>query len=438
MNYSTMSSSIDAPRTSSPTQMEASNNYTSKDSILERSSSIPHGKSSLQKDRGHPVERPKRGDSLAAVGYPRKEVGSSSVPGSNGAANGEPGHDRKSSSASVRQQYEMNGSRAISKPMESPSQSKSIYDSTGFPASSTRQGAMSAASDPFTAPRHAPPPPTSHRANDSNSTVHTDAANSSSPATTSRYTYGDEESEGKDGHDGVLRKMSNAMKGHGRSFSDRGVRSPGSQKNWAKSPLNGSVDLGSHLGSPLSITSPEAREESTILRNQLRRAQQRITELEAHNHNLEIIVNGSADINRVDTELKEKRSTMAVLDTQREIVVRELEIMTEHLKQAKETNRPMDLATFKSEVMQDFAMSMKRLKVSLTSEIEELMQRRNEITKEIGDLIQMKDKGFQEFEALSNRNTQLREHNNELTQSIQSTMKANKEPNGLGALSRWK
>jgi hypothetical protein len=37
----------------------------------------------------------------------------------------------------------------------------------------------------------------------------------------------------------------------------------------------------------------------------------------------------------MNSELREKRSTMVVLDTQKEIVVRELEVLTEHIAAAK-------------------------------------------------------------------------------------------------------
>jgi hypothetical protein len=218
--------------------------------------------------------------------------------------------------------------------------------------------------------------------------------------------------------------MSQAIKGHTRSVSDRVVPSPRSQKHpWPKSPVNGSVDLG-------SPASPEGRED-IVLRSQLRRAQQRIAELETEKTSLQTIVNGSPDMTKVNSALKEKRSTMAVLDTQREIVVRELEIMTDHLKRAKD-GKAMDLEGFKSEVLSDFVGSMGKLKDSLTSEIESLMHKRNILTDELSSLIQLKDKSFHEFEALTARNTQLTQHNNEMVQNIQEMIKAGKQGNGLG------
>ncbi|KAG9713512.1 RhoGAP-domain-containing protein, partial [Aureobasidium melanogenum] len=160
------------------------------------------------------------------------------------------------------------------------------------------------------------------------------------------------------------------------------------------------------------------------LRSQLPRAQQKIAELEADKLGLEEKMDTSADIKHANTELREKRSTMAFLDTQREMVVRELEIMTEHLTRAKESNKPLDISQLKSEILQDFAHSLQKLKDNLGSQIEDLVHKRNELTDDISNLIQVKDKGLQEFESLSSKNLQLAELNNQLVSGIQDLYKS--------------
>src|SRR5205807_1855945 len=147
--------------------------------------------------------------------------------------------------------------------------------------------------------------------------------------------------------------------------------------------------------------------ENINLRNELRRAQQRIAELEAEKNGLQETVNSAADIKQANTMLREKRNTMAVLDTQREMVIRELEIMTEHLKKAKENNQSLDINQLKSDILRDFAASIQKLKDQLSGQIEELITKRTDLTNEISNLIQMKDKGFQEYEALSAQNSKL-------------------------------
>jgi Rho-type GTPase-activating protein 1/2 len=132
----------------------------------------------------------------------------------------------------------------------------------------------------------------------------------------------------------------------------------------------------------------------------------------------------------MERQVNEKRSTMVVLDAQKELVVRELEVMVDHLRKVKDASNPLDMATLKSEVLRDFMASVNELKQSVTSEIESLVHKRNDLGIEITQLIQVKDKGLQEYESLSNRNAQLVQHNNELIQNLQ--MMGGKPTNGLG------
>jgi hypothetical protein len=235
-----------------------------------------------------------------------------------------------------------------------------------------------------------------------------------------------------DKENGVFRRVSNAVSKHGRSFSDRGSVTSRGHKKW---PTNGSIDISSP-----TVASPDTREESVNLRNELRRAQQRIAELEAEKNGLRESMHSADDIRQANTVLREKRNTMAVLDTQREVVIRELEIMTEHLQRAKDSNGSMDLTQLKSDILQDFANSLTRLKDQLSGQIEELISKRAELTDEISNLIQMKDKGFQEYESLTVANAKLNAMNRELVDSIQKTLQNNKKGtqnfdasiNGLG------
>lgn len=311
----------------------------------------------------------------------------------------------------------------------------------------------SVANDDFIAPRHAPPPPpgAGHRTTESVGTMHsTDEGRPSidgqlSPAMRSAglpkysldggFSMDDEmgrilrgensqDRNGAPGSPSVLRRVSNVVK-HGRSFSDR-------TGTGGRSPRGGSVDVSSASQTP-NITSPTSADGLEALRTSLRRAQIHIAELQAEKLNLQEKLDGSTDMKAVNTELREKRSTMAFLDTQREMVVRELEIMTEHLSKAKDNSQPLNLGSLKTSILKDFAESLQKLKDDMGSQIEDLMHKRNELTDEIGNLIQMKDKGFQEYESLSSKNTQLLHHNNELIRSIQGMYQSNRSANGLPA-----
>ena len=382
------------------------------------------------------VERPKRGDSLQAKQTLEVASVQSSGPTTPIAPVGF-AHDRSNSSQSSRHAAEsaapphLNG-KMISQPMESPASRAILELPTAPPA---RSSSRPAPPDTFTSPRHAPhpPPPPSierHKPSESTSTMQSDAT---SGLNLPRYSTGGDFSmeedmarilRGDEGHNepGVLRKMSNAVK-HGRSFSDRGTRSQASSARWSgKSPMNG-LDISS----PTTAQSPDAKEDSATLRNELRRARQRITELEAEKNT---IMHQSADLSEVSSQLQDKRNTMAFLNSQREIVVRELEIMTEHLQKAKDSNQPVNLKTLKTEVLHDLTYSIQRLKENLSKDVELLVKQKDDLTDEISKLIAMKDKGFQEYESLSSRNAQLTQHNNELIHGIQDFYKANRQPNG--------
>lgn len=222
----------------------------------------------------------------------------------------------------------------------------------------------------------------------------------------------------------VLRKVSNAVK-HGRSFSDRGISAMG------RSPASAGFEISTPItiSSPL-LSSPTGKDSNEQLVAQLKRAQARVAELETELNRLQEKVNTSSDIKAANIELREKRTTMVVLDTQRELVVRELETMTDHLAKVKDSSQPLDMASLKTDILKDFGDSLMKLKNQMTAQIEELMHKRNELTEEINNLIQMKDKGFQEYESLSNKNAQLQEMNNQILQNIQDMYKSNRGANG--------
>ncbi|TIA83821.1 RhoGAP-domain-containing protein [Aureobasidium pullulans] len=349
-------------------------------------------------------------------------------------------HERKQSSTSA---------QFVDAPTH-PRPESDAHNSTGMgiptapPRAANRPSApsKSVANDDFIAPRIPPAPPANERPRaESVGHIQHDHNPAASPKgwrthlpkhsageafsmeeEMSRILRGDEQKRKENENAGsVLRRVSNAVK-HGRSFSDKSIP-------LQKTPTISSADISSPILITSPISSPSQADVAT-LRSQLRRAQQKIAELEADKLGLEEKMDTSADIKQVNTELREKRSTMAFLDTQREMVVRELEIMTEHLTRAKESNKPLDISQLKSEILQDFAHSLQKLKDNLGSQIEDLVHKRNELTDDITNLIQVKDKGLQEFESLSSKNMQLAELNNQLVSGIQDMYKSHNIKNG--------
>lgn len=177
----------------------------------------------------------------------------------------------------------------------------------------------------------------------------------------------------------------------------------------------------------------------------MRRERQRTLEREQKIAELERALNATADVKLANTELSEKRSTMVVLDAQKEIAIREISVLTDHLEAEKRgASGPLDLSKITNHVLRDFVESIQKLKDSFSPQIEELVQKRNDTAEELANLNRMKEKNFQEFEQLSSKNAQLAELNNQLVHQIQELYKANSaeggssRANGLGIYSHGK
>jgi hypothetical protein len=214
-------------------------------------------------------------------------------------------------------------------------------------------------------------------------------------------------------NDSFLRRVSNSVR-HGRSFSEKSVRMGKDGKN-PRSPRSGSI-AGTDVGSPIVGSQSE---EISWLRNELRKERERVAELEA-------AARATADVKQVNTELSEKRSTMVVLDAQREIVLRELTVLTDHMEAEKrgKNNGPLDLGKLSNHVLRELAESIQKLKESYAPQIESLIQKRNDLSEQLEEMNSKKEKSFQEFEQLSAKNAQLAELNNQLVHQIQELYKA--------------
>lgn len=392
----------------------------------------------------HLQNPPQRGDSLLKSKDPniRKEVAAATsankLLSQNGIEEDKPlsappifGHQHSNTPSPV------NGGRAISKPTDSP-----VIIAGG------------SSNDSFVVSRQSPYPSMGiyHKQHDESiSTLKSESTNTgenlASPKKLPRYSAGQELTMDEDmarilgneeHHDSFLRRFSNSVR-HARSYSDRGTRLSKEQK-WPRSPLTASSGFIHETSSPIP-SSPETKEELAFFKNELRRERQKSMEREQRLLELEAALEAKGSIKRMSTELEEKRSTMVFLDTQKEIVVRELEVLTEHIAEAKKSGEPLDLNKVNNSVLREFAESLQKLKDSFTPQVEDLTQKRNELIEEVSNLTQLKDRSFQEFEQLSSKNAQLAELNNTLVHNIQELYKANASPsmdvirpppNGLG------
>ena len=447
------SSRSEATLSGSPPDTQGSRSYTSTDSPVSHTSPLSTQLKNL----------PERGDSLAKPSLgkqpvPRREMDVSTFSKlSNSVSNPESGHEKPASAPATTTTQPLaatSGNRGTTRAQD-PSSAVSFADVPPPPLRArerlAQQGASS--SESFVAPRVPPNPP-----NTATFKAKTDSIKSESPRNgdlplspemhhpaAEGSTMDDDaahtaNTDGQQEQPGFLRRVSHSVR-HARSYSDRGIRLSREQK-WPKSPLVGSSSpgLANEISSPLA-SSPENKEELRRYRNESRRDKQKLTEMEQKVVELEAAVEAKTSIKQMNTELREKRSTMVVLDTQKEIVFRELEVLTEHIAAAKRSGDPLDVGNLSNAVLREFAESLQKLKDSFAPQIEELTQRRNDLNEELSNLTQLKENSFQEFENLSLKNAQLADLNNQLVHQVQELRKANTGPaleivqpptNGLG------
>ncbi|KAL8762108.1 MAG: hypothetical protein Q9184_001824 [Pyrenodesmia sp. 2 TL-2023] len=460
----------DSPRSQRPEPSKIDSPHTPQDS-----KSTENGATDFSATQSSPVRTqipnlPQRGDSLLRPKHSIARKESTSTPPASklltSLINAESEDKPLSAPPTIGAQYvdspsPVNGTRTNFKHMDSP-ESGSLNEILHPPLRSRDRLVMAGGSsnDSFAAPRQPPYPPNGNHPkprNGSVSTLKSESTNTgdnpASPKKLPRYSAGQEFTMDEDmarilgneehpSHESFLRRVSNSVR-HARSYSDRGTRLSKEQK-WPRSPLTTSSGFGHEISSP-SPSSPESREEVIHLKNELRRERQKSVEKEQRLVELEAALEAKSSIKQMNSELREKRSTMVVLDTQKEIVVRELEVLTEHIAESKKSREPLDLNKMSNAVLRDFAESLQKLRESFTPQIEDYTQKRNELIEEVSNLTQLRDRNFQEFEQLSLKNAQLAELNNTLVHNIQELYKANASPamdvirpplNGLGIYSR--
>ncbi|CAD6573518.1 MAG: Rho-type gtpase-activating protein [Alectoria sarmentosa] len=455
------SSHSEANLSGSPLDTQGSRSYTSTDSPISHTSPLSMQLKNLP-ERGDSLAKP----SLAKQSVPRRDLDVATVSKlSNSVSNSESGYEKPASApasgpasapatTTIQPFANTNGNRGNTRAQDSPS-AVNTTDAPPPPLRARERLALqgTSSSDSFVAPRVPPNPPNTATFKAKTDSMKPESPRSGdSPASPKMrhpaaegFTMDDDiahttNNDGQQDQGGFLRRVSHSVR-HARSYSDRGTRLSKEQK-WPKSPLVGSSSpgLANELSSP-TASSPENKEELRWYRNESRRDKQKMMGMEQRIVELEAAVEAKTTIKQMNTELREKRSTMVVLDTQKEIVVRELEVLTEHIAAAKRSGDPLDVGNLSNAVLREFAESLQKLKDSFAPQIEELTQRRNDLTEEISNLTQLKESSFQEFEQLSLKNAQLADLNNQLVHQVQELRKANTGPaleavpsaaNGLG------
>ena len=245
-----------------------------------------------------------------------------------------------------------------------------------------------------------------------------------------------------EGSSSLLRRVSNAVRhgrtnstettvtvgrhGHVRSASEtvKGASSP----RWPKTP--GEEHSDGHAQETTSPISLSSSDDPALLKRQLRNSEQRLAELERQ-------FKSENDLKNLGKMLVEKKKIVLELDTQTEMLIQQLEVLTGLVAKAKSNQQACDVRELDDWTMKDFIHRLDRVKQRFTIEFEQMITARDEVEEQRNQAIADRDRALIEFEQLSTKNAQLADLNNDLTHQIQERFKAQtvtdpKSPNGLG------
>ncbi|RFU72011.1 rho gtpase activator rga [Trichoderma arundinaceum] len=368
-----------------------------------------------------------RSDSVKSI--PRKEVPSASTRSVNGSPSASQGKSEDATTSTPRQ----------SPPSRSGATEKNLTDT-------------------YMQPRAAPLPPSSQaqtpprEAASASKSSHASPSSPKLPRWSSGADFTMEEDMARilgadEGASSILRRVSNAVR-HGRTSSVESSQNPPASRGthtrsisettrgaisprWPKTQddANGQGQEG---GSPASLSPPD---NAAVLKQQLRSSEQRVAELERQ-------FGAEKDLLNLNQKLIEKRKTVSVLDTQTEIMIRQLEVLAGYVERAKETQTPIDPRELEESAIKEFVQKLEQVKQTFTEEIERLHEERDQLVEEKSQAVADRDRALMEFEQLSSKNAQLADMNNDLTHQIQERFKSqissDGKSNGLGIYGQHK
>ncbi|KAK4081698.1 uncharacterized protein Triagg1_2439 [Trichoderma aggressivum f. europaeum] len=247
-----------------------------------------------------------------------------------------------------------------------------------------------------------------------------------------------------EGSSSILRRVSNAVR-HGRTSSvessQNHAASRGSHTRSISETTRGAISPrwpktqddanGQEGGSPDLLPPPDT---AAVLKQQLRSSELRVAELERQ-------FGAEKDLLNINQKLIEKRKTVSVLDTQTEIMIRQLEVLAGYVERAKETQAPLNVQELEESAIKEFVEKLEKVKQSFTEELERLHEERDQLLEEKNQAVTDRDRALMEFEQLSSKNAQLADMNNDLTHQIQERFKSqigDGKSNGLGIYSQHK
>ncbi|KAK2066811.1 hypothetical protein P8C59_000595 [Phyllachora maydis] len=189
-----------------------------------------------------------------------------------------------------------------------------------------------------------------------------------------------------------------------------------SNHNHGRVPSPIAEDPGREISSNMALPGGTGHEDPALLKRQLKNSEQRVAELERQ-------FGTEKDLKNLNKKLLEKRKTVSVLDSQTEIMIRQLEVLAGYVERAKKTNEPLDARELEDSAIKEFVQKLDRVKQSMAAQIEQLHAERDELLEEKTQAVAERERALLEFEQLSSKNAQLADMNNEMTHQIQERFK---------------
>lgn len=327
-------------------------------------------------------------------------------------------------------------------------------------------------SDTYMQPRAPPPPPGPSQLAREQTNSSNDGGEPKTSPKLPRWSAGGDFSMDEDmarilgtdeGSSSILRRVSNAVRhgrnnsmetvsNHGRghhtrsvSETTRGTASP----RWPRTPIaedptgagagaGGGHGHGHDISSHISLGGPAgSHDDAAFLKRQLRNSENRVAELERQ-------FNVEKEMLTMNKKIDEKRMTVSMLDSQTEIMIRQLETLSVYVERARKTREPIDPDKLADSAVKDFIQRLELVKQNMSASIEKLYARNEELQEEKNHATAIRDRALLEFEQLSSKNAQLADMNNDLTHQIQERFKQHtstndlRSPNGLGIYSHSK
>lgn len=432
--------SASIPRSSSPKPSAGSERAGTPQSSQDSRSREDEPRKSEESNRSIPVSRVDSGGTSKSI--PRKEIGTGVAKNNVSSVSSSSSADTCPSSASSTESPGITPT-LHGKTISAPLNTLPLGEELAHPSrtTSTRpSGPQQQISDSYMAPRAAPPAPLASpqavKELQSSSNGLPGSPNLPRWSSGGDFTMDEDMARILGGTDessqSILRRVSNAVR-HGRSGSEASIsaRHPGHNRSvsetttrtaqsprWPKSPplAEDANILAREISSPISIHSPVG-DDPALLRRQLRNSEQRVAELERQFTN-------EKDLKNLNRKLIEKRKTVSVLDSQTEIMIRQLEVLAGYVERAKDSKQPINIAELEDSAIKEFVQKLEKLKQTMSGAVESLYEERNELLEEKNQIMADRDRALIEFEQLSSKNAQLADLNNDLTHQIQERFKS--------------